>query len=272
MNIPKIKLNNGNTVPALGMGLWKIKDPEIFNAAVKAALENGYRHFDSAQVYDNEQLLGQAWKSSGVKRDELFLTTKIWLKNFGYNHVKKSVDKSLQNLQTDYADLLLLHFPVTALRRKAWKALEEIQAEGKAKNIGVSNYTVRHLEEMKKYAKITPQVNQVEMHVFLQQPELVEYCRQNNIVLEAYSPLAHGQVMDDPTILKIAKKHNKTYAQIMLRWAIEQGFVVIPKSVSPARVKENSNIFDFALDEQDKADIKQLDRNLRTCWSPVHVP
>jgi diketogulonate reductase-like aldo/keto reductase len=115
-------------------------------------------------------------------------------------------------------------------------------------------------------------VNQVEMHVFLQQPELVEYCRQNNIVLEAYSPLAHGQVMDDPTILKIAKKHNKTYAQIMIRWAIEQGFVVIPKSVSPARVKENLNIFDFALDEQDKADIKQLDRNLRTCWSPVHVP
>lgn len=272
MSVPSVKLNNGNSIPALGLGLWQIKDEDTFYAAVQAAFENGYRHFDTAQVYDNEQYLGEAWKKSGIKRDDIFITTKIWLKNFGFNHLEKSFDDSLTKLQTDYADLLLLHFPVTALRRKAWQALEKIQIAGKAKNIGVSNYTIRHLEEMQKYAKVTPQVNQVEMHVFLQQPELAKYCRDKGILLEAYSPIAHAKEMNDPAIKKIAKKHNKTYAQIMIRWCIEQGFVVIPKSVNPERIKENINIFDFELDKQDLDEIAQLDRNLRTCWSPVRVP
>lgn len=272
MKIPNIKLNNGNTIPALGMGLWQSKDDEVFKQAFKLAIAAGYRHFDSAQVYDNEQLLGVAWKDSNLKREELFIVTKIWLKNFIYSQVGKSFDKSLDNLQTDYVDLLLLHFPVTGLRRKAWKALEEIYESGKAKNIGVSNYTVKHLTEMKKYAKITPQINQVEMHVFLQQPDLVEYCQKEGIILEAYSPIAHAKDMTDKVIQKIADKHGKTYAQIMIRWCIERGFVVIPKSVTPERIKENIDVFDFQLDKQDLDDIKKIDRDFRTCWSPVNVP
>lgn len=272
MKVPEIAFNNGNKIPAIGLGLWQVKDETEFNTTIKAALDCGYRHFDSAQVYDNEQLLGAALKKSDIKRQDLFITTKIWLKNFGFNHVSKSFDKSLDNLQTDYADLLLLHFPVTGLRRKAWQALENIQAEGKAKNIGVSNYMIRHLEDMKKYAKVTPQINQVEMHVFLQQPELAKYCRDNGIVLEAYSPIAHGKEMNDTVISKIATKHNKTYAQVMIRWCLEQGFVVIPKSSNPKRIKENIDVLDFELDKTDLAEISKLDRNLRTCWSPVNVP
>jgi len=272
MKVPDIKLSNGNHVPVLGMGLWQSKDAEVFNKAFKLAIDAGYRHFDSAQVYDNEHLLGAAWKDCGIKREELFIVTKIWLKNFVYSQVGKSFEKSLANLQTDYVDLLLLHFPVTGLRRKAWQALEEIYESGRAKNIGVSNYTVKHLKEMKKYAKITPQINQVEMHVFLQQPDLVEYCRKEGIILEAYSPIAHAKDMTNETIQSIADKHGKTYAQIMIRWCIEQGFVVIPKSVTPKRIKENIAVFDFKLDKQDIDSLKKLDRDFRTCWSPVHVP
>lgn len=272
MKVPEIKLNNGNKIPVIGLGLWQIKDIDEFSNTIKTALESGYRHFDSAQVYDNEHLLGESLKNSNVKREDLFITTKIWLKNFGFNHVSKSFDESLKKLQTDYADLLLLHFPVTGLRRKAWQALEKIQADGKAKNIGVSNYMVRHLEDMKKYAKVTPQINQVEMHVFLQQPELAEYCKENGIILEAYSPIAHAKEMNEPVIKKIAEKHNKSYAQIMIRWGIDQGFVVIPKSSNPKRIKQNIDVLDFKLDDSDLSEIKALDRNLRTCWSPVNVP
>jgi diketogulonate reductase-like aldo/keto reductase len=272
MTIPAIELPDGNKIPQIGLGLWKVKDQAEFNTAFEAGIAAGYRHFDSAQAYDNEQFLGEAWRDSGFKRDELFLTTKIAVQNFGYKKALSSFDESLERLQTEYVDLLLLHFPVTLLRKKAWLALEEIHASGRAKSIGVSNYTVRHLEEMKSYAKVTPAVNQVELHVFLQQPELIDYCRQHDIVVEAYSPLAHGQAMDNPEISHIAEKHGKSYAQIMLRWLLEQGLVILPKSVTPKRIRENIDIFDFELDEQDLQTLKELDRDLRTCWSPVHVP
>jgi diketogulonate reductase-like aldo/keto reductase len=192
--------------------------------------------------------------------------------HFGYHNAKKTFEESLAKLQSDYVDLLLLHFPVTLLRKKSWTALEEIQAAGKAKSIGVSNYTVRHLEEMKEYAKVTPAVNQVELHLFLQQPELVEYCKKEGIVVEAYSPLAHAKEMSNEVIAGIAARHNKTYAQVMLRWLIEQGLVVLPKSVTPGRIQENIDIFDFGLDDEDKTTLTGLDASMRTCWSPVHVP
>jgi diketogulonate reductase-like aldo/keto reductase len=272
MKIPDLKLTNGHTIPQIALGLWKNKDATEFNTAFDAAIKAGYRHFDSAQAYDNEQFLGEAWQRSGLKREELFLTTKIAVSHFGYSRAKQSFDESLEKLQTDYVDLLLLHFPVTLLRRRAWQALEEIQAAGQAKTIGVSNYTIRHLEEMKDYAKVLPAVNQVELHVFLQQPELVKYCQDHEILIEAYSPLAHAKANDDPVITKIAKKHGKSYAQIMLRWLIEQDFVILPKSVTPSRIKENIDIFDFKLDKGDLAALAKQDRDLRTCWSPVHVP
>lgn len=267
-----VVLPGAASIPQLGLGLWKVQDEAVFKAGFAAAIESGYRHFDTAQIYGNEQLLGEAWQASGLQRQELFLTTKIWLKNYGQRHLQASFEESLTNLKTDYVDLLLLHFPVTVLRRKAWGILEELHATGAARNIGVSNYTIKHLEDMQKYANIKPAINQVELHVFLQQPELVEYCRQHDIVLEAYSPLAHGKVMDDPVVKQIADKHGKSYAQVMLRWCIEQDFVVLAKSITPSRIAENIEVFDFSLDQSDLQALEKLDRDLRTCWSPVHVP
>ncbi|HUY85008.1 MAG TPA: aldo/keto reductase [Candidatus Dormibacteraeota bacterium] len=272
MDIPNVKLSNGRQIPQVGLGLWKVKEPEEFKIAFGTAIEAGYRHFDSAQAYYNEHLLGQVWQESGLKREEFFITTKIAVQHFGYINAKRSFKESLSKLQTEYVDLLLLHFPVPILRKKTWQALEEIQAASGARAIGVSNYTIRHLEEMKDYAKVLPAVNQVELHVFLQQPELVKYCQDNGIVVEAYSPLAHARAMDNKTIADIANKHGKTYAQIMLRWCVQQDLVVLPKSVTPSRIKENIGIFDFRLDTEDMKTIAEQDQDLRTAWSPVHVP
>lgn len=271
MSVPTIRLGKFS-IPQVGLGVWQVENAEQFNAAFTAAVDAGYRHFDSAQVYKNEQMLGDAWVANGLAREELFLTTKVWLDNFPAGRLQRSIDESLQKLQTDYIDLLLLHFPVTGLRKGAWKALEKAKATGKVRNIGVSNYTIRHLEGLKKYASELPVINQVELHVFLQQPELVTYCRDNGIVLEAYSPLAHGKDMTNPTVQKIADKYAKSYAQIMLRWCIEEGMVVLPKSVTPSRIQENIELFDFALTAEDITALEGCDRDLRTCWSPVHVP
>ncbi len=271
MAVPSVKLNSGN-IPQVGLGFWQVKDEAEFAAAFKAGIDAGYRHFDSAQIYKNEAMLGSAWKSSGIPREEFFLTTKIWIKNFRKSKAHDSFAESLEKLQTDYVDLLLLHFPVTFWRRGAWKALEEIKANGGAKNIGVSNYTVRHLKGLKRYGKIIPAVNQVELHVFLQQPKLVKYCHYNGIRVEAYSPLAHSKVMDDPVVQSIADKHTKSYAQIMLRWLIQKDLIILPKSVTPSRIAENIDIFDFQLDEADMQKLATCDRKLRTCWSPTRVP
>lgn len=272
MSVPGIKLADNHQIPQVGLGLWQVKDEEEFNRAFEAAVQAGYRHFDTAQMYGNEQFLGAAWQRSHLKREDIFITTKIAVSNFGRQKPLKSFAASLEKLQTDYADLLLLHFPVTLLRKKSWQALEEIKSTGGAKSIGVSNYTIRHLEEMQGYAKILPAVNQVELHVFLQQPELLEYCSAEGIIVEAYSPLAHAKEMNEPVVKEIAEKYGKSYAQIMLRWCVQKGLVVIPKSVNPGRIKENIGIFNFQLDEPDMQKLVKLDRNLRTCWSPVHVP
>jgi len=272
MDIPAIKLHDGNEIPQIGLGLWKVRDEAEFNTSFEAALANGYRHFDTAQAYNNEQFLGAAWHKSSLPREDIFITTKIAVEHFGHKHALKSFEDSLANLQTEYVDLLLLHFPVTLLRNKTWQAAEEIKAAGKAKSIGVSNWTVRHLQELEKHAQEMPVVNQVELHVFLQQPELIDYCHERNIAVEAYSPLAHARSMDEPVISEIAEKHGKTYAQVMLRWCVQRGLIILPKSVTPSRVAENIAIFDFELDEADMAKLAKLDRDLRTCWDPTHVP
>lgn len=272
MQIPTVELQNGVAIPRIGLGLWKMKDQAEFDRAFTAAYEAGYRHFDTAQVYGNEQFLGEAWHHIGAKREDIFITTKISIENFGTKHTPASFTHSLEYLQTDYVDLLLLHFPIPFLRERAWKAVEEIHAKGKAKAIGVSNYTIRHLKEMEKYAGVKPAVNQVELHVFLQQPELLEYCKQQGIQVEAYSPLAHAREMNNPMIAELAKKHSKSYAQIMLRWCIQKDLVVLPKSVTPERIRQNIAIFDFKLDAQDMEKLVECDKDMRTCWSPVYVP
>lgn len=272
MKVPSIKLYDGRAIPQVGLGLWKVTDRAEFTRSVEAAVAVGYLHFDTAQAYGNEQWLPTVLRRAGVKREDAWITTKIAVQHFGYNKALASFDESLKKLKTDYVDLLLLHFPVPVLRRKSWQALEELKAAGKAQSIGVSNYTIRHLEEMKQYAREMPVINQVELHVFLQQPELLDYCKANHIAIEAYSPLAHAKAMDDPVVAAIAAKHNKTYAQIMLRWCIEQGLIVLPKSVTPERVRENIKLFDFKLDTEDLKKLAGVDRNLRTAWSPVHIP
>lgn len=272
MNTPTLSLANEVKIPQLGLGTWKVTEQAEYDTMFAAAVAAGYRHFDTAQAYGNEQMLGVAWRAHGLKREELFVTTKIAVQHFGHKKAKETFATSLSKLSMNYVDLLLLHFPVTLLRKKSWLALEELYAEGKTKAIGVSNYTVRHLEEMKTYAKVMPHVNQVELHVFLQQPELLKYCRQQGIVVEAYSPLAHARETDNPVIAEIARQHGKSFAQIMLRWCVEQGLVIIPKSVTPSRIRENAEIFDFTLTPADIQKLAQEDRDMRTCWSPVHIP
>ncbi len=272
MNVPNLQMGNGNVIPQVGLGLWQVKDQAKFNTSFTAGVKAGYTHFDTAQAYGNEQYLGAAWKAAGLKRADIFITTKIRVENMTIGRTAQSFEKSLESLQTDYVDLILLHFPVSLVRKKAWKELEKIHADGKAKSIGVSNYTIKHLEEMKEYAKVMPAVNQVELHVFLQQPELIAYCREHNIVVEAYSPLAHAREMSEPVIADIATKHGKTYAQIMLRWCVQQGLVVLPKSVNVERVQQNIDIFDFELSDADMTKLAGLNRALRTCWDPTHIP
>lgn len=272
MVIPAVQLGAGQAIPQIGLGLWQVKDAAEFNRAFDAALAAGYRHFDCAQVYGNEAMLGAAWKRHGLKREDIFITTKIAIDQFGSRRTQRSFAESLKKLQTDYVDLLLLHFPVPVLRKAAWQALEKIQISGGARSIGVSNYTVKHLTSMDSYAKTRPAVNQVELHVFLQQAELLDYCAVQGIKVEAYSPLAHGKDMTDTTVAAIAVKYGKSYAQIMLRWCVQRGLIVLPKSVTPSRIQENIAIFDFELSNEDMQALAGCDRNLRTCWSPVHVP
>jgi diketogulonate reductase-like aldo/keto reductase len=266
-----IQLNNQQTIPSIGFGTWMIEDEDTCISAVKKALDVGYRHIDTAQIYGNESFIGQAVKESNIAREDIFLTTKLWNDNQFFDDVVPSFEKSLKNLQTDYVDLFLIHFPVTELRRPAWRKMEELCKSGAVKSIGVSNYTVKHLKELMAESEIKPVVNQVELHVFLQQPELVEYCQENNIILEAYSPLAHGNKLDNVTLTDLAKKYNKTSAQIMLRWCVQKGFVVLPKSVTLSRIEENFEVFNFEINDSDMTKLASLNNNYRTCWDPTNV-
>ncbi len=272
MDIANIKLNNGITIPQIGLGTWLNKDKKECFSTVKYALDIGYRHIDTAQAYSNEEFIGEAIKRSGVQRKDIFITTKIWTENLSEDRLQNSFDESLKRLDTDYIDLLLIHFPVTEYRKKAWIIMEEIYKAKKAKSIGVSNYTITHLKELLSECSIKPVLNQVELHVFLQQPDLIEYCKQNNIVIEAYSPLAHGEGLDNTTLIKIGEKHNKSTAQIMIRWCIEKGLIPLPKSNNNNRIKQNFEVFDFSLDKEDMNMIENLDKNLRTCWDPTDTP
>jgi diketogulonate reductase-like aldo/keto reductase len=265
-------LSSKTTIPQLGFGTWLNKKEKDCKNAVRDALEVGYRHFDTAQAYKNEQFIGSVLAESNVPRNELFLTTKILTENMWWDDIIPSFEESLEKLQTDYVDLLLIHFPVTELRRPAWRRLEDIYQAGMAKAIGVSNYTARHLEELLAECNIKPAVNQVEAHVFLQQPELVAFCKKQEIAIEAYSPLVHGYVKGDKVLKRIAEKYNKTQAQVMIRWCLDQGFIVLPKATSREHIEENFNVFDFKLNPEDLKNIEGLDADLRTCWDPTRVP
>ncbi|RHX95688.1 aldo/keto reductase [Leptospira yasudae] len=266
-----VTLNNGVSMPILGLGVWKTKSGKECREAVLNALEAGYRHIDTAKIYGNEEDVGKAIRESGIPRKEIFITTKLWNADQGSDKTRKALETSLETLGIDFVDLYLIHFPVTSKRNDSWKELEKAYHDKLCKSIGVSNYTIAHLTELLKEAKITPAVNQVEFHPFLNQVDLFEYCKKHKIQLEAYSPLAHGQKIEDLQIANIAKKYGKTPAQILIRWAVEQNIVVIPKSVKKERIVENAQIFDFQIEDEDMKILNSLDENFRTCWDPSEV-
>ena len=268
----RVRLNNGVEIPWLGLGVYQATPGPVAQAAVGQALQVGYRLIDTAKLYRNEADVGKAVRESGVPRDEIFVTTKLWNADHGHDAALRAFDHSLRELGLEYVDLYLIHWPVAGARRETWRALETIYAQGKARAIGVSNYMVHHLTELLEGAKVPPAVDQVEMNPFLPQRELQAYCRDHGIQLEAYSPLTKGHRLSDPRLVSIGRKHNKTPAQILLRWCLQAGAVAIPKSVRPERIRENADLFDFSLDSEDLLRLDTLDSSLHTSWDPTHEP
>lgn len=260
----KITLNTKATIPLLGFGTWKLTGQEAYDAVLEA-LKIGYRHIDTAAVYGNEEEVGRAIKDSEVPRSDLFITTKLW--NDDHGQVNEAFQTSLKKLGLDYVDLYLMHWPVET-RLKSYKIMEEFYKDSRAKAIGVSNFTVRHLEELLTQTDITPAVNQVEFNPFLNQTDLLIYCRDNSIAIEAYSPLTHANKLNDEKLVALAKKYNKSPAQILLRWAVQQQIIAIPKSSNPKRIKENFEIFDFEIDEEDMTSMSSWNEDARFCWNP----
>ncbi len=273
----KRTLSNGVVVPLLGLGTFKSdNDGDAYNS-VKWALEAGYRHIDTAQGYGNEESVGRAIRESGIPREEIFVTTKLTVSLSGYNNALKGIEESLERLGLDYVDLFLIHWPSqnTDLNAQTWKAFEEIYEAGKARAIGVSNFNIHFLETLKKTAKIMPMMNQVELHPGLRQYSLQEYCEANNILITSYGPLMKGQAFDIVEVQEIAAKHNKSIPNVIVRWGLQRGIFMIPKSVTQSRILANADVFDFELDEEDMNKIKNIKMGQRVYIDPdnaYHCP
>jgi diketogulonate reductase-like aldo/keto reductase len=267
-----VTLPGGVEMPRFGLGVWQSAPGDETRQAVAAALACGYRHVDTARAYRNEADVGAAIRESGLPRADVFVTTKLWNADHGYDRALRAIDHSLESLRMEQVDLYLVHWPVEGLRQDTWRAMERILADGKARAIGVSNYTIRHLDELLAGAKVPPAVNQVEFTPFLYQRALLEHCRAQRIQLEAYGPLVRGHRMDDATLVGVARKHGRTPAQVLLRWGLQHDLVVIPKSVRPERIRENADVYGFALDAADMAALDRLDEGYRTSWDPTDAP
>jgi diketogulonate reductase-like aldo/keto reductase len=260
-----ITLNNGIEIPKLGFGVWKVPDEEA-ESAVGQAINVGYRLIDTAKIYRNEVGVGKALATTNIPRKDLFITTKLWNADQGYESTLKAFDESLEKLGLDYVDRYLIHWPTPEYDQyvETYKALETIYKEGRAKAIGVCNFDIEHLQRILDECEVVPSVNQVECHPYLQQQELKEFCKEHGIVLEAYSPLMNGtKVLHDPVIREIASEHDKTPAQVILRWHLQSDVIAIPKTVTPSRMDENIDVFDFELSTADLDKIAALDRNER---------
>ncbi|MEB4783415.1 aldo/keto reductase [Paenibacillus jamilae] len=265
-------LHNGVHMPWFGIGVFKVEEGSELVNAVKAAVKHGYRSIDTAAIYANENSVGQAIQEAltenNLSREELFVTSKVWNADLGYEETRAAYEASLNKLGLDYLDLYLIHWPVQGKYKEAWRALESLYKEGRIKAIGVSNFQIHHLEDLMQDAEIKPMVNQVEFHPQLTQTELLQFCQKNNIQMEAWSPLMQGQLLDHPVLQNIANKYGKSVAQVILRWDVQQGVVTIPKSTKAHRIVENADIFDFELTREDMDQIQALNANLRVGPDP----
>jgi len=267
-----LTLANGAQIPSIGFGVYQTARGRQTHDAVREALRCGYRHIDTARIYGNEADVGAAVHESGVFRSEVFVTTKLWNDDQGYDAALRAFDASMKRLDLEYVDLYLLHWPVPRRRLESWRALEQIHAQGLARAIGVSNFMVRHLEELLARAKVAPAVNQIEVSPFLQQREVRALCERHGIAVEAYSPLTRGIRLRHPVLAAVAKRVERTPAQVLLRWGLQHGLIVLPKSTRAARIAENFALFDFTLSGDDMSELDGLEEGLVTGWDPRNAP
>jgi len=267
-----VKLNNNVRIPILGLGVYQTPPGRVTQNAVKFALSIEYRHVDTARIYGNEADVGEAVRKSGVPREQLFVTTKLWNADQGYDSALRACEASLKRLGFDYLDLYLIHFPVPETRKESWKAMKTLLEEGKCRAVGVSNFTIPHLEDLLEEHELVPAVNQVEFHPFLYQKELLEYCQRRGIQVEAYSPLARGEKLKHPRLTVVAAKYSKSPAELMIRWGLQHSLVVIPKSTREERIRENSQVFDFEISAEDMRSLDSLNEDLRLNWDPTNIP
>lgn len=266
-----VMLNNDHAMPWFGLGVWQVRSDEETREIVLSAMQLGYRSIDTAKIYGNERGVGQAIRASGIPRDQLFITTKVWNDDIRADRVEAAFDQSLKLLGLDYLDLYLVHWPIVGKLVPTWKAMERLQRDGRVRSIGVSNHMLPHLKEVLGAAEIVPAVNQIEFHPYLQSRELVELCVTKGICVEAWSPLMQGgEILHDPVLTSIARRHGKTVAQVILRWDLQCGVVTIPKSAKPRRLAENAGVFDFVLTPSDMAEIAALERNQRNGADPFN--
>lgn len=261
-------LANGINMPWLGFGVYKVEEGNEVERSVATAIETGYRSIDTAAFYGNEMGVGKAVRASSLPREELFITTKVWNDRQGYDETLKAFAESQRKLDLDYVDLYLVHWPISGKYKDTWRALEKLYKDGSVKAIGVCNFNIHHLEDLLKESEINPMVNQVEFHPRLTQKELLGFCNEHDIQLEAWGPLMRGKILDDPTLVELANKYGKTAAQVVLRWELQLGVVTIPKSVHEKRIKENADLFDFELSPEEMAKIDDLNKNERTGPDP----
>jgi diketogulonate reductase-like aldo/keto reductase len=263
-----ITLHNGVKMPQLGFGVFKVKNGNETVESVNKAIEVGYRAIDTAAIYENEEGVGQAIRECGVPREELFITSKVWNTEQGYETTLKAFEDSLNRLGLEYLDLYLIHWPGKDKYLETWRALEKLYKDGKVKSIGVSNFHVHHLENLLANSEVKPVVNQIELHPLLTQVEIRDYCAKHEIKVESWSPLGRGNLLEEPTINHIAKKHGKSSAQVLIRWHLQHDLVVIPKSITPSRIKENAQVFDFSLSLNEMNQIDALNKNERFGSNP----
>ena len=266
-------LGDGVEIPRIGLGVLRVPADDA-QGSVRTALESGYRSIDTAAVYGNEDGVGRGIRESGVPRDEVFLTTKVWNTNHGYQEALDAFEKSIDRLRVDYVDLYLIHWPMVSVGRvpETWQALQEIKRQGRARSIGVSNFLVKHLEELAEDSDEVPAVNQIELHPHMQQNELRAYHQSHGIATEAWSPLGQGQVLEDPGLVRIAGRHGRSVAQVVLRWHLQLGNIAIPKSSNPERIRQNIDVFDFALTEHDMLAMALINQDRRIGSHPDSPP